>query len=290
VIVVDASVAVKWFVTEEGHLPALRLLDQSHLLIAPDLIFSETANVLWKKLRKGEVTQEQSERACRILPEFFRAVVSSARLIVDAIEIAKRLDHSVYDCVYLACAQETGAKLVTADKRLVLQVKNAGLGHLAIGLDEIASLTQSSDDVLSISDPEMTRVLDLSDRFIRTMAFVEGQVGRPIGGGTIKWVNTADLTPALDSPGRRRLRQALSELSRDNLRDLVALAWLGRGHDGRDWIALRKSAESMLGNKPLEHDGYITSLLSYVQEGIQALIKIRGQRPDRTDPNTKRET
>jgi hypothetical protein len=42
VIVVGASVAVKWFVAEQGHLSAVTLLDQRPGLIAPDLISPET--------------------------------------------------------------------------------------------------------------------------------------------------------------------------------------------------------------------------------------------------------
>lgn len=67
-IVVDASVAVKWFVEEEGHQFALSLLEQHLVIIAPDLIFSETTNVLWKKLRRGEVTRER-DNARRVLAD-----------------------------------------------------------------------------------------------------------------------------------------------------------------------------------------------------------------------------
>ena len=38
-IVVDASVAVKWFVQEDGHLPATQLLEHGLAIMAPDLIF-----------------------------------------------------------------------------------------------------------------------------------------------------------------------------------------------------------------------------------------------------------
>jgi len=149
VIVVDASVAVKWFVREEGHLSALRLLEQGHVLLAPDLIFSETANVLWKKLREGEVTLEQPRQACTALPEFFQAVISAARIAPVAIEIANRLNHPVYDCIYLACAEDQGARLVTADKKFVSRINDAGMGQLAIGLDDV---DKSSD--MTIPDKE----------------------------------------------------------------------------------------------------------------------------------------
>jgi predicted nucleic acid-binding protein len=284
VIVVDASVAVKWFVFEEGHLSAVGLLEQNQVLVAPDLIFSETANVLWKKLRKGEVTVDQAEAACRALPDFFQGVISSSWLSAEAVAFANRLNHSVYDCIYLACSEQLAAKLVTADKRFVSRIRNADLSHLVVDLDDVSGLVQSTGGALSISEAELTRVLGLSDQFDRTMKFVEEQVGKPLGGGTTKWVDSADLRPALDSPNHQLLRQALNGLSRDNLRDIVALAWLGRGHDGTDWMTLRTGAEGLLGSRPLEHEGYIVSLLSYVQEGIETLRKTK---PDQTNPNAK---
>lgn len=271
-IVVDASIVVKWFVAEQDHALAFQLLDQKHVFIAPDLIFSETTNVLWKKFRKGEATVEQCERAVSALPEFFQGVISSSGMIANAFKLATHLDHSVYDCIYLACAQGSGTKLATADKRFISRIRTSGLGHLVIGLDEIGSLDQASQS-LSISKSELARVLHLSVQFNRTLSFVEEQVSRPFGTGKLKWVNTADLTSAFDSPSRRQLRQALRGLPTSSVCDLVALAWLGRGYDGRDWAALRKSAEGLLGNTPLQHEGYIISLLSFVEPGIETLTR-----------------
>jgi predicted nucleic acid-binding protein len=291
VIVVDASVTVKWFVEEEGHLSALSLLEPNLVLIAPDLIFPETANVLWKKLRRGEVTPEQAERACRALPNFFEGIVTAASLIEDALMLAKRLDHPVYDCVYLACAQQQGTKLVTADRKFVSHLKDDGLGHLAVALDDAAALTHAESNVgLSISAAELTRVLALSDQFRRTLSFIEEQVAKAVAPGGIKWVNAADLTPAFDSPARRRLEQAVSSLPHNNVGDLVALAWLGRGFDGNDWAYLRDNARGMLGNDPLQHLGYIISLLIHVEDGIEKLSVLRRLTQDQSDPDAKPET
>jgi predicted nucleic acid-binding protein len=53
--VVDASVAVKWFVPEIHSAEALRLLSLYCELLAPDLLPSEFGNILWKKTRRGEI-------------------------------------------------------------------------------------------------------------------------------------------------------------------------------------------------------------------------------------------
>jgi predicted nucleic acid-binding protein len=72
-LVVDASVAVKWVIAEGGSDSAERLLD--HPLVAPDLLFAECANILSKKVRRGEVTKEEAEIAARTLEQADLSVV-----------------------------------------------------------------------------------------------------------------------------------------------------------------------------------------------------------------------
>ena len=51
-LVVDASVALKWFVDEDGSDRAVALLDGDEPLIAPDLVVAEVCNAAWKSLRR----------------------------------------------------------------------------------------------------------------------------------------------------------------------------------------------------------------------------------------------
>ncbi|MXX06345.1 MAG: type II toxin-antitoxin system VapC family toxin, partial [Gammaproteobacteria bacterium] len=53
--VVDASVAVKWLVVEEGAEIAKELAVDGHDLHAPRLMASEVASSLWRKARMGEL-------------------------------------------------------------------------------------------------------------------------------------------------------------------------------------------------------------------------------------------
>ena len=59
-LVVDASVVIKWHVAEVHSDAALRLLgDDVPALHVPDLVFPEVGNILWKKVRRGDLTEEQ---------------------------------------------------------------------------------------------------------------------------------------------------------------------------------------------------------------------------------------
>ena len=117
-LVVDASVAVKWFTAEQWTEESRRLLTASVDRHAPDLILAETANVLWKKARRGEIEAPHGYfREAANLPDVL-VLHRCQELFVRAGTIALELDHPAYDCIYLACAEVEGVPLVTADRRL----------------------------------------------------------------------------------------------------------------------------------------------------------------------------
>lgn len=127
-LIIDASVAVKWFVREDGHEDALALLGHGEELHAPDLILGEAANTAWKKHRRNEVTRDQAEAIAAALPHYFARIWPSRDLVVRALRLALDLDHPVYDGLYLACAEAAGGTLVSADRRLTDLAEKAGLG------------------------------------------------------------------------------------------------------------------------------------------------------------------
>ena len=116
-LVVDASVAIKWFIVEPGRPEARRLLDGSDPLVAPELIVAEVANVVWKRLMAGALDRSQAADVPRELPQLFAELCPLATLAARALAIAEELRHPAYDCFYLALAEARDARLVTADRR-----------------------------------------------------------------------------------------------------------------------------------------------------------------------------
>lgn len=117
-VVVDASVAVKWFVPEELSIEARRLLAPEYELLAPDLLWAELGNVLWKKHRRRELDQRT---AARLLGDFSRVPIKlhpSQRWTGAALDLAIRHGVTVYDGLYLAVAAGNECRLMTADRRL----------------------------------------------------------------------------------------------------------------------------------------------------------------------------
>lgn len=117
--VVDANIVAKWFVPELHSEEAVRLLDDTHELASPDLLWPEIGSVLWKKCRAGELTAEEAARIIRALDECPLTVFPSRLVLEGALEIALSTGRSVHDSVYLALAVALECRLVTADERLV---------------------------------------------------------------------------------------------------------------------------------------------------------------------------
>ena len=124
-VVVDASVAIKWVVDEDGTQGALAVLQQFGLL-SPDLIFAECANILWKKVRLSEITQDEAIEAASLIRIAKIEVLPVRCLVESALRLAIELDHAAYDCVYLALALQNDCPFVTADQRLRRKVAQSG--------------------------------------------------------------------------------------------------------------------------------------------------------------------
>jgi predicted nucleic acid-binding protein len=117
-VVVDASVAIKWFVPEVLSDRAVRLLDGTFELLAPDLLLPECGNVLWKKISRGEITAEEGRVILQGLVGAPLRIVGSQALVEAALEIATAFRRTVYDGMYAALAVSHTCLFITADDRL----------------------------------------------------------------------------------------------------------------------------------------------------------------------------
>ena len=116
-LVVDASVAVKWVLSEPGSPRALALRDEGGL-IAPSLIAVEVGNALWKAVRRDGFARQDALDAIRAILLAFDALIPIEDLRLRALELSLELDHPIYDCFYLALAERERAPLVSADGSL----------------------------------------------------------------------------------------------------------------------------------------------------------------------------
>lgn len=115
-LVVDANVAIKWFVPQVDRTRALALQSSGDKLIAPTLLLSECAKAIWSHHRIGDISDRHARLALTALPTLFGKLFDDQSLAGTALDLAISIDHPPYDCFYLALAEREGAKLVTADQ------------------------------------------------------------------------------------------------------------------------------------------------------------------------------
>ena len=139
ILVVDASVAIKWFVDEEDSDDARSLLAAGHRFYAPRLMAVELGNALREKTRRGELAPAEAEVAASAIPALTINWASDQFLVSDAVRLGLLFGHPVYDCVYLALAQRLGGTVITSDKRFLKAVSNTEYQDAVIALDAFAT-------------------------------------------------------------------------------------------------------------------------------------------------------
>jgi predicted nucleic acid-binding protein len=136
-LVVDASVAIKWFLPEIHGEAALRLLEGEYALRVPDLIFAEFGNVLWKRFRKGQISRKEAIVTIEALLALPLQVESSQSLLPAALEIACSTHRTVYDSLYLAVAIAHQCRVVTADSKLHNAFRKGALSAHLLWVEDI---------------------------------------------------------------------------------------------------------------------------------------------------------
>ena len=130
-IVIDASLAFKWFVEERDSDAAVAFASTSDL-VAPSLLRSELGNALWKKVMRKEIAADGATSALGSIDTFIGEWVELAELTPSAFAIAVELEHPVYDCYYLALAEARASKLATADDRFAARCSRSRFASLLI--------------------------------------------------------------------------------------------------------------------------------------------------------------
>jgi len=117
--IIDASVGVKWFVPEIHAAEARCWCNGPDELHVPAFFFDlEIANILWKKVRRAEITRADADQILAQLPGLPVQRHPETSFLPAAFDLAHRSDRTVYDCLYLALAVQLGGRMVTADQRL----------------------------------------------------------------------------------------------------------------------------------------------------------------------------
>lgn len=121
--VIDTSALIRLYVPD-GPLPdglesAVDLAARGDgVLMAPELLLAEVAQVLLKKERAGFLTSAEVVEIQRAADELPVMLVGHRELMAPASRIARQTGLTVYDALYVALARNRAAQLLTGDLRL----------------------------------------------------------------------------------------------------------------------------------------------------------------------------
>ncbi len=118
-LVADTSVAVKFYLPEDGHEEAVRLLDAADVgaveLLAPGTILPEGYNAMTQQQRRGLLDADDAREAWEKLLRVPIYTYAIEDLIERAGQIARETTAIVYDALFLALAEEVETVVVTSD-------------------------------------------------------------------------------------------------------------------------------------------------------------------------------
>ncbi|MEX0779217.1 MAG: type II toxin-antitoxin system VapC family toxin [Balneolales bacterium] len=128
-LVIDAGVALKWFLNEEFSEQARSIMKQDYEFHVPDLFFLETSAVLSKKARRRELYINEATRIRNILALFPFDVTPDEYLKDQAFDLSLKFKVSMYDCMYIMLAMAVEGKMITADRRFYRSMQQFGLAE-----------------------------------------------------------------------------------------------------------------------------------------------------------------
>ena len=138
-IVIDASLAVKWFLKEADSDPAGELFAEFIGQIGVPALFGiEVAAALVRegnldKPNSGVMRQAVDQLAGYLADGSLETIVQGPMQLAKAANMALDLGHPLKDCIYLALAIELGCDLVTCDARFAAKAKGVWSGVRVLG-------------------------------------------------------------------------------------------------------------------------------------------------------------
>ena len=244
-LTVDASVVIKWFVAESMSDEARLVLGRRIRLHAPEFVLAEFANTIWKKARRNEVSDPESYLAeLAALPDIID-LCPIGHLAERAARLALEIDHPIYDCLYLACAELSDSDLITADRRFAdkaaERLPDARVRY--IGGPGVADSLGAAATAPVIERETVEALIAAYEIFENTEQFVLGALTRQRPG--LRILTAEDQELFLNSPSYRQLVDSVRKLNTEERIDVLALGWLGAGRFP-DWRRSFAHAEMLV--------------------------------------------
>jgi len=118
IIVLDASSGIEISLNRNNAQYLDSYISEATKIITSDLYKAEVANVIWKYVNAKLLDKEYAIRTLQLCEGIIDEYIEMDSNNEEALNEGIRLDHSVYDLLYLTIARRFGGKLATMDKKL----------------------------------------------------------------------------------------------------------------------------------------------------------------------------
>lgn len=125
--VIDACVAIKWFLPEKDYQKAGEVLSGHNRLFAPDLFQIEMDSIITKEVRQRLIKPDDAYLIHEEIRNIPIQIIPYSLIGKLAFDLSVTLPVTQYDACYLAVAIEFSEKVISADMRFVRGMKGTPL-------------------------------------------------------------------------------------------------------------------------------------------------------------------
>ena len=143
IVVVDASVMIKWYVPEIHDVEAELLLGGQFELNSPELAMPEFGNIVWKKQRSGKLSNDEAIAITDAFLSHDITIHPHKSFLRAAINGANETGQTVYDWTYLSLAISLSCPFITADYKFYNAVTTTPFKTHVVWIENIPQLVSN---------------------------------------------------------------------------------------------------------------------------------------------------
>lgn len=127
IVVLDTSAGVDLILHGKHSNEIKKLLNYCSKVITSDLYKAETTNVFLKYVKADLISKRDAVTCINFSQSLIDEYYNISEFSIECLNEALRLDHSIYDMLYLTLAKRSGGVLLTVDKKLSKLAANEGI-------------------------------------------------------------------------------------------------------------------------------------------------------------------